>query len=480
MKRRGSNWLPGTDALPWAERIRHTVEVVRRAFSAFLLIPTIVIIGFLAIAVLIYYFGQARLDAAGEAHGLFGTRLFSSSETSRGFLATIAGGIITVTSITFSLLLIAVQQGAASLTSVVFDQFLRRRINQLYFGFFLGLALFCLINLAATTPAHNPVYGVAFAFVMTIVALYMLILLIYTTVDQARPAVIVEAIHDHTLRAWERRRSLVARTRRTPGLAGVVTLPVFARTNGFLSDVDIGSLSKVAGQTPIELEFVILVSIGDYVSYGDHIADIATAGASDRKKLEEALLAALPLENQRYLDNDPALGVQQLAIIGWTSVSTAKSNPEPGLLACWALRDLLARQIAGNGQQQDAGKIEPVVYSDNVLDEVINALESLSVVASESMQHQTIAALYESFAKLYPRLGPDLEDRIDGVLLRSLSALGEHVLSKELDTSLTTLIEVLDGAGRPKTAAAFRNARGLLAGSIGNLNARSTRVPASS
>lgn len=43
-----------------------------------------------------------------------------------------ATGLVTVTSITFSLLLLAVQQTASSLSPVVFDQFVRRRSNQIY------------------------------------------------------------------------------------------------------------------------------------------------------------------------------------------------------------------------------------------------------------------------------------------------------------------------------------------------------------
>ena len=90
----------------------------------------------------------------------------------------IAGSIITVTSIMLSPSLIAVKPGAASLTSLVSDQFLRRRTNQLYFGAFIGLALYSLIALASINPSHQPIYGVAVAGLMTVVALFMPILLI--------------------------------------------------------------------------------------------------------------------------------------------------------------------------------------------------------------------------------------------------------------------------------------------------------------
>jgi uncharacterized membrane protein len=95
------------------------------------------------------------------------------------------------------LLLVALQQSAASLTHEVFDQFLRRRINQFYFGFFVGLALFALVTLATVTESFNPVFGATLAFLLTIMALYLLIVLLYTTVNQMRPAVIIEAIRNY-------------------------------------------------------------------------------------------------------------------------------------------------------------------------------------------------------------------------------------------------------------------------------------------
>ena len=144
------------------------------------------------------------------------TDLFPGThELVRALLETIATSIITVTSITFSLLLVAVQQGASSLTAQVYDQFLRRRANQAYFGYFTGLALYCLVVLAFTHPAYTPTYSAVLAFLLTVVALYLLILLIYSTIDQMRPVVIVRNIREHTLRARNAQMRLLCRTARS-------------------------------------------------------------------------------------------------------------------------------------------------------------------------------------------------------------------------------------------------------------------------
>ena len=120
--------------------------------------------------------------------GILKTRVFADPKATSELLGTIAGGIITVTSIIISLLLVALQQSAASLTHQVLDQFLRRRVNQIYFGFFIGLSLFALLTLATVTESFNPVFGASLAFLLTMIALYILLLLLYTTINQMRPA----------------------------------------------------------------------------------------------------------------------------------------------------------------------------------------------------------------------------------------------------------------------------------------------------
>lgn len=77
--------------------------------------------------------------------------------------------------------------------------------------------------------------------------------------------------------------------------------------------------------------------------------------AHDVSSLESLIRKAVSLEYQRDLDTDPAYGIEQLVTIGWTSISTAKSNPGPGLLAIWNLRDLLARWLHTDGALQKSG-----------------------------------------------------------------------------------------------------------------------------
>lgn len=322
------------------DNLNKTIDSVRRAFAEFLRLPTFIIAGCLSLAGVSYALDQAEPDTLKPLRDFLKSHIFGEPQATRDLLAAIAGGIIALTSITVSLLLVAVQQAAGSMTSEVFDQFLRRHHNQIYFGFFVGLSLYSLVTLATVTQNFNPVFGGTFAFFGAVIALYLLILLFYTTINQMRPVEIVEAIHDHALQARTRQLDLIRRTRRASSFAGNAKTLVITESHGFVTRINADFLAKAVQE--IDCEIVLKVSIGSFVAHQQVIAEIKSQSADNFKGLADAVITAVKLERQRDITVDAAYAVEQLEMIAWTSISTSKSNPAPGKRTIFALRDLLA------------------------------------------------------------------------------------------------------------------------------------------
>lgn len=431
-------------------------DEIRRAFAEFLTIPSVVIVVFLDLAAGSYTLENAESGWFQAARAALRKHVVADSQATGELLGTIAGGIITLTSIIISLLLVALQQSAASLTHQVFDQFLRRRVNQFYFGFFVGLSLFALVTLATVTESFNPVFGASLALLLTVVALYILLLLLYTTINQMRPAVIIDEIHTHTLAARQYQRSLIMKTRRSPRAAGLIRQPVKAQRHGFVTAIDIDAMGAVARSTGEKTEVVLGVSIGSYRAFDDVVAEI-TAPTDEAAKLAQAVQGAIHFENQRDIVCDPAYGVEQMEMIAWTSISTAKSNPAPGLLV-QSLRDILARWSVEDYEDPKDEPV-PVVYTHDVFRRLMNTFETLAVVSSESMQHQSFAELIRTLAAMFDRLPAAQQRRAEDIILRIISALGEFVLTAELDSVLSALAGALKKSGRLTTAAAVEAAQ---------------------
>jgi uncharacterized membrane protein len=226
---------------------------------------------------------------------------------------------------------------------------------------------------------------------------------------------------------------------------------------------------------------VLRLSIGGYAAFHDPLAEIHAVSAADVAALTAALIDALRLDRERDLDLDPSYGIEQIATIGWTSISTSKQDPIPGLEAVRNLRDLLVRWAVPDtaDDDEDHAEVAPlnVVYPDDLIDQLLSAIGSMAVVSSESMQHQVYAEILRGFAISLDRLPPPLVRRTEAVVLRSLAGLGDQMLTAELDAALVDVTAALERKGLHAGALAVRTARAELARSIGRLNSRATRVP---
>jgi uncharacterized membrane protein len=361
------------------------------------------------------------------------------------------------------------------MSTQVFDQFMRRRANQVYFGGFVGLSLYTLVTLATVNDPFNPVFGAAVAFLATVAALYLLIVLLYTTINQMRPVEIIEAIHGHILRARERQMPFVRATRRVPALEAPLHIVVRAKEHGYVTRIDLEALRAEFAKCRDDVEVVLAVSIGSFVAFEDGLAEVKATTREAAEGLGDAVWRAIRLERQRDIAFDPAYGIEQLEMIAWTSISTAKSNPAPGLMTIRSLRDVMARWTSDESIGVDEAPL-PVVYRDITFATLMDAFESLAVASSESMQHQNYIEIVRTFAAMFARLPSAEQTRAEDLILRILSALGDHVLTAELESALTGLVEELDRCSRHETARAVGLAKADLGRSVGRLNSRATRT----
>jgi hypothetical protein len=402
-----------------ARHRQHAGRVLVRAFREFAAAPLVVIAGFA---------GLAAISIAGDqAHvaGLDGMRRALShvigKQASTTTLQAIATGLITVTSITFSVLLLAVQQTASSLSPVVFDQFVRRRSNQVFLGFFVGLALYAYVVMAVVQDRTPPIIGAFLATVLTVVSMLLLLALVYTSIDQMRPTNVVRQIHDRVLVARRREGELVCRTRRTSESKAPAQLTVRSAVTGYVTGIDLSALADAVADCD-DGEVRLQVTLGQYVSYGDDLVSIVASGDVDKRAMRASVLAAVVVSRQRNLDHDATTGIDELANIAWTSGSSSKHNPEVSREAMYALRDLGARLLE-NDPATDTGDVSqdalPVVYRDNDLDRIFESLYSLVVVAHESQQHMEAARVLETYRSLLERATGEHRER----LLSDLSAL---------------------------------------------------------
>ena len=389
---------------------------VPRALREFVAVPMLVVTLLLLLAVASIFGDQAHGGVVATLRESLGHLI--GKQAASATLAAVATGLVTVTSITFSVLLLAVQQTASSLSPVVFDQFVRRRANQVFLGLFVGLALYAYVVMAAVQQGTPPIIGAFLATVLTVSALGCLLFLVYSTIDQMRPRNVMRQLHDRAVRAHDREAALVARTRRTSRSRLPVRATYRSRTFGYVESIELqvldgppaaepgGDDADAAQQPEIELH----VALGDEVALGDLVASVRARDERTAEQIRDRVARAVTLSPAPDLDFDATTGVRDLSNIGWTSGSTSKQNPAVAAQALHALRDLAVRWTS-EGDRTGADPAR-VVYPDDDVDTVLDAFYSAVVAAHESHQHDQAARVLDAYTAVLACAQGRVADRI--------------------------------------------------------------------
>ena len=412
-----------------------TAVLLRRAFREFALVPSLVVVAFLALAVVSVIADEGHVPALHGVRELTGHVIGSKSASTA--LQAIATGLLTVTSITFSVLLLAAQQTASNLSPVVFDQFVRRRVNQVLLGFFVGLCVFAYLVMAAQTGTP-PVVGAAIATLLTVVAMVLLLVLIYITVDQMRPANVLRQIHRQTLKARAMQAHLRRCTLREPRGTGRVTARYLADRTGYVTGIDEESLARALERAP-RAEIRLQVTLGQAITYGDVIATVHDDDEGTARSLADEVRAGILLDQWRDIARDATTGVAEITNIAWTSGSTSKHSPQVARQGLDILKDLTARRFDEDDGADPPVRPLAVVYPDTYLDQLLDSVYGLLVVAHESHQHLTAARVLDVYRALLPQAPADVRCRILADLERGRGLLDQLPPAAMLDSAREAL-----------------------------------------
>jgi uncharacterized membrane protein len=284
-----------------------------------------------------------------------------------------------------------------------------------------------------------------------------------------RPAVIIEAIHNHTVRARVDLLGLIRRTRREPLSLAPHRFTVRASSHGFVTWFDLGQLKEALNAIGEEGEIILLVRMGAFVAFTDPLAEIRSHDIHKAEEQQDRVRGAIHLERSRDITHDPSHGIQQLEIIAWSAISPAKANIVPGIQTVFILRNLLARWAEEEQEESPQEETLAVVYSDDVVGDIFGAYEALAIIAANSGEFHVVSEILNAFSSLYDRLPLDWQDQAEHTVLQILPRLKGHYLSRRLADSLAGLMRVLVQNDKSQTAERILQAYNELQNTFGSL-----------
>jgi len=279
-----------------------------------------------------------------------------TADAARSTLSTIAGSLITVVSIAFSLTMLALQQASSQFSPRVLRRFTADRANQVVLGAYITTFTYALLVLRQVRSADEsgsafvPSLSVTFAIGLALVCMALLIYFIHHISQALQVDVVAHQIHaEMVVRLDALYPSMLghATEDERPAERVVEQLRhaddcwvVRSTEAGFVRSIDEDSLLVAPLQTVRWMW--IRPRIGAYVSYNSVLAELSGGGA-DKEPLTEAIRQAFVVDATRTLDQDLLFGMRQLADIALKALSPGINDPTTAEHALRQLGDVLGR-----------------------------------------------------------------------------------------------------------------------------------------
>ncbi|MCR4332943.1 MAG: DUF2254 domain-containing protein, partial [Sulfuricaulis sp.] len=282
-------------------------------------------------------------------------RLFGAgAEGARQMLATLAGSMMTVMGITFSMTLLALALASSQYTSRILRNFMRSRVTQITLGIFAGIFVYCLIVLRTIRggeTAFVPSLAVFFAFVLALGGVGVLIYFIHHIASSIQASNIIALVAQETIVSIDRvfpekpgrgseedegqnqdrvLRSLDKRT----------WYAVPAAVSGYIQSVDNDALLGLArdGKTIVRMEH----GVGAFVVQNTALVSLALTYPPDQKTIS-ALNGAYSINRHRTIEQDPAFGIRQIVDMALKALSPGVNDTSTAVMCVDYLTSILAR-----------------------------------------------------------------------------------------------------------------------------------------
>jgi uncharacterized membrane protein len=257
-------------------------------------------------------------------------RLFGAgTDGSRAMLSAVAGSMVTVATVTFSITMLALSQASSQYSPRLLQRFMSDRPTQIVLGVFVGVFVYCIVVLRTISGGDDreflPSLSVTIGGALALIAIGFLVYFIHHIASSLQASTIIAAVGKETLGTIDGLLKDAKRPRDGDSLPlepddqlRGECVEITATCNGYLTTIDPHALVRIA----VEHSAVIRMSLrlGDFVSEGDVLGTIK----SSRKipaPVASDIEGAVATADRRSQHQDPGFGLQQLTDIALKALS---------------------------------------------------------------------------------------------------------------------------------------------------------------
>lgn len=272
----------------------------------------------------------------------------ASAEGARSMLEAVAGAMITVAALTFSITVLVLSLGAAQYTPRVIRTFMGSRLTQAVLGVFVGIFVYCLIVMRSIQGAGEvafPSVAVTLAVFLSLLGVGFLVFFIHHLASSIQASSIVSSVADETMQTIDAEfpdqiidRSTREITWRLSAAERFDWFPICSSRTGYLQTVDRDGLVDFAKKYLVKIKME--KSVGEFVTKGLALASITGNPTREMTRRMNILFA---IGHYRTVEQDVGVGIRQLVDIALKAMSPASNDTTTAIMCIDFLSSILIK-----------------------------------------------------------------------------------------------------------------------------------------
>lgn len=358
-----------------------------------------------------------------EEHGLIGwvddlDWVFAGGAAGAGgVLSAIASGLITVTGVTFSVTIVALQLASSQYSPRVLQGFIGDRVNQVVLGILIGTFTYALLVMRVIRSEADDRSGFVPSLAVTvgIVLLLVSIAALLSFISHAAGSIRVEVIVQRQVVRTRQQIAVMFPT--AMGRAGQVpsALPVLPHTapatisvldGGYLQGMEVDAIFDLAREHGLTIE--MQHGVGDFVLPDEAVARVWPAdGLTD--DVRDTVRRGLVFGHERTYDEDLEFGIIGLADIALRALSSSINDPTTAMLCIDRLAGLLvelARCARQSGVRRDDDGTVRLVMRLSDFDRAVDVAFS-QVARAAAPESAVVIRLLRTLQRMGPLVAPE-------------------------------------------------------------------------
>lgn len=296
--------------------------------------------------------------------------LLTSVDLAKLILSTLAGSLLTITTFTFSTIMVVLTMYSSNFSPRVASNFLTDKITIKVLGIFVGGFFYCILTLFFMRKVYSEylVLSATIAVIYSALCIIYFVIFVYNVSSSIQASKLISRLYDESyeiiVRILKQRENYTSLDQYEIGVFRS-KLEIISVESGYLELIDFKEILRILKD--IETKFILKTDIGNFVSKNQEIGTLYYNEDLKEEELVSKLLDKFTIEEKRIAYNDYRFSLQKLVDIALRAISPGINDPNTAIHCINILGVLLSKLSEIKGRytiiKNETSKSQ-VIYED--------------------------------------------------------------------------------------------------------------------